>query len=399
VQVSKDPYGGTVSISAEPHQPPLDHWSYALRFFGMLAMSFFVWADIVGEQWAERRAFFWLDLGVGLACFVLVWWRRRWPVGVAVTTTLANMISASAAGPATLALVSLSTHRKLSRIVPVAAVGVLMPMVYRSYQHTAGETTIVWFDYVYYAAITAAICAGGMYIGSRRELYWMLRERAERAEREQEQRLSQARTSERAQIAREMHDVLAHRMSLVTMHAGALAYRDDLSKAEVQASAAVVQQKAGEALHDLRHVLGVLRDPEGSATQDRPQPTLTDIDDLVAEASVAGMLVELTCNVGSDVPDLVGRTVYRIVQEALTNARKHASTPLAEVAIVEEEAGLRVTVWNPWSPHAPTNHDGAGLGLVGLAERVKLVDGKLRHFADAEGFTLTAWLPLATPST
>ncbi|HET7736713.1 MAG TPA: histidine kinase [Nocardioidaceae bacterium] len=389
-----------MSISAEPHQPPLDHWSYALRFFGMLAMSFFVWADIVGQQWEERRAFFWLDLGVGLVCFVLVWWRRRWPLGVAVTTTLANMVSASAAGPATLALVSLSTHRKLSRIIPVAALGVLMPMIYRSFQHTSGETTIVWFDYVYYAAITAAICAGGMYIGSRRELYWMLRERAEQAEREQEQRLSQARTSERAQIAREMHDVLAHRMSLVTMHAGALAYRDDLSKAEVQASAAVVQQKAGEALHDLRHVLGVLREPDGSAaTHDRPQPTLCDIDDLVAEASLAGMLVELTNEVVSEVPDLVGRTAYRIVQEALTNARKHASTPLAKVTITEDAAGLQITVWNPWSPYAPTNRDGAGLGLVGLAERVKLADGKLRHVADGEGFTLTAWLPLATPST
>ena len=109
-----------------------------------------------------------------------------------------------------------------------------------------------------------------MYIGSRRELLWTLRNRAETAEAEQELRVSQARSNERARIAREMHDVLAHRISQISMHAGALSFRDDLTADEMRDSAAVIQEKAHEALTDLRGVLGVLRDDGSGRVGEAP---------------------------------------------------------------------------------------------------------------------------------
>ena len=104
------------------------------------------------------------------------------------------------------------------------------------------------------------LLATGMYIGARRELVASLHDRAERAEREQALRVEQAQANERARIAREMHDVLAHRMSLVAMHAGALAYRTDLSPEQTRHAAEVIQANAHRALADLREVLGLLRE-------------------------------------------------------------------------------------------------------------------------------------------
>ena len=122
-----------------------------------------------------------------------------------------------------------------------------------------------------------------------------------------------------------MHDVLAHRISQVSMHAGALAFREDLTPEEVRASASVIREKAHEALTDLRGVLGVLRGADGEPAL-APQPTYADLAELVAEARESGLNVEFHDRVSapSEVPDAAGRTLYRIVQEGITNARKHA---------------------------------------------------------------------------
>jgi signal transduction histidine kinase len=183
--------------------------------------------------------------------------------------------------------------------------------------------------------------------------------------------MEQARGLERERIAREMHDVLAHRISLVTMHAGALAYRTDLSPEQVRETAGVIADKAHEALADLRAILGALRETEPM----RPQPTLVDLDELVGEATQSGMQVQLE-NALADpraVPERVGRTVYRIVQEALTNARKHApGAPVSVGVSGDAGSGLTVTVSNGMTPRAPVA-GGAGLGLVGMRERAELI--------------------------
>ena len=133
-----------------------------------------------------------------------------------------------------------------------------------------------------------------MYIGSRRELIWTLRQRAERAEAEQELRMAQARGTERSRIAREMHDVLAHRISQISLQAGALGFRSDLDADELRANATVIRDLANEALTDLRGVLGVLRDPGTGELAHAPQPTWSDLPSLVDQAREAGLHVVLS---------------------------------------------------------------------------------------------------------
>jgi signal transduction histidine kinase len=194
-----------------------------------------------------------------------------------------------------------------------------------------------------------------------------------------------------------MHDVLAHRISLVSMHAGALSYRTDLGAEEVSRSAAVIHENAHQALTDLRQVLGVLREDEGTTSVHTPQPSFEDVHQLVHEAVRAGMNVDLHVGVADDrrMPEQVGRTVYRIVQEALTNARKHAPGTKVTVTVTGDvEDGVTVEVVNPMplrrmAPAAP----GAGLGLVGLAERAELAGGRLHHLREGRNFMLAGWLP------
>jgi signal transduction histidine kinase len=241
--------------------------------------------------------------------------------------------------------------------------------------------------------ITVAILGWGAYIGSRRELIWSFRHRAERAEAEQELRIAQARGNERQRIAREMHDVLAHRISLISMHAGALAYRTDLAPEQVRETASLVSDKAHEALAELREVLGVLR----AAEPTRPQPTLVDLRELVAEAEATGMRVVLDDTVPDPaaVPDRIGRTVYRLVQEGLTNARKHApGSPVTVEVRGAPDGWLRVVVRNGRNGLAgPAAATGAGLGLVGMRERVELAGGRLEVTEDPGTLVLEAWLP------
>jgi signal transduction histidine kinase len=254
----------------------------------------------------------------------------------------------------------------------------------------------LWLNIAITAVFTAAVLGWGAYIGSRRELFWTLEQRAERAEAEQELRVAQARGNERARIAREMHDVLAHRISQISMHAGALGFREDLTADQMRASAAVIQEKAHEALTDLRGVLGVLRDDDTGALIDAPQPTYADLPALVADAREAGMHVDYRDLVERDgvlMPDVVGRTVYRIAQEGITNARKHAPGTTLHIDLAgSPEQGVDVVLRNPLG-FGTSRTPGAGLGLIGLAERAELRGGRLEHQHDGSSFVLRAWIP------
>ena len=186
-----------------------------------------------------------------------------------------------------------------------------------------------WYVNLLFCVLAAGVVVAiGMYLGARRDLIASLHDRAERAEREQALQVSTARAGERTRIAREMHDVLAHRMSLVAVHAGALAYRTDLSAAETRETAAIIQANSQRALADLREILGLLRDTERGidVTHHRPQPTLGDLDSLLDDERAAGAHVTLRSDLEDldALPESIGRSAFRIVQEGLTNARKHA---------------------------------------------------------------------------
>jgi signal transduction histidine kinase len=239
-------------------------------------------------------------------------------------------------------------------------------------------------------------------MGAQRQLVDSYRERALTAEREQQARVARARAAERTRIAREMHDVLAHRISLVAMHAGALGYRSDLSEEERGSAAKSIEDNAHRALSDLRAVLGVLRDPTQPAdvAPERPQPGIDDIAALVAEERAGGMRVRLSDRVEDDVPAATGRTAYRIVQEALTNVRKHAPGTAVTVDVAGSTAdGLVIGVRNaaPVGPAAAPPLPASGLGLLGLAERAALAGGRISHGTDpGGGYAVRAWIPWDT---
>lgn len=374
-----------------PHNPPLTRWAEGWRLLLCLAISGLVWGQVAEPEWEQERWLFWLDLGLGLASFPLVHQRRRWPFPVAVALNVVQMVSGFASGPGALAMVSLATRRRIPQLVVVGVVAVVCGQLYFYIAPTFSPDP-PWVNFTFALVFTVAVIAVGMYLGSRRELLWSLRERAQEAEREQELRMDRARSLERERIAREMHDVLAHRISLITMHAGALAYRPDLPTRQVTETAELISTTAHEALTDLREVLGSLR--QGDEEHNRPQPRLVDVRALVEEARASGAAVELHSDLAeAHMPDRIGRTVYRIVQEALTNARKHAPGARVHVTVAGRPGdGIRVRVRNELvgrDGDAP----GAGLGLVGMRERVDLAGGRLQVEREPDSFSLSGWLP------
>lgn len=380
----------------EDYNPPLTRAGHLWRTLLCLAISGLAWGEFVVRQWQHYQAWFWIDLIIGLGSYVVIFGRRRWPFPVAMILALTGLVSMSAAGPATLAAVSLATRRQVPRIVAVGLVSIVVGRLYTHYQPAYSSQDPPWVNFTFLVVITVAISVYGMYVGSRRELLWTLRERAHQAEAEQELRVGRAQAAERERIAREMHDVLAHRISLITMHAGALAYRTDLPPEQIRETADLIQAKAHEALTDLRQVLGVLRSPDG--TGDKPQPTYSDLDALIEEARTTGMIVDFDSDLedGQVPPEQVGRTIYRVIQEALTNARKHAVGAHVAVHVSGTPAeGIRTVVRNSArvGAHGMPLTPGAGLGLVGLKERAELAGGTLSITKDATRFELRCWLP------
>ena len=376
------------------YQPPLRLWSHVWRVLAMLAISALGWLPVWQAEADASHAWWIGDLALGAAMYVLVFFRRRWPVTVALVTALAAGVSGVSAGPAVLAAASVATRRRWREIALVGSVSFASAKFFSTITRTDDDP--VWLLVIANAIATGAVLGWGMYIGSRRELIWTLRNRAERAEAEQELRVAQARGQEQARIAREMHDVLAHRISQISLHAGALAYREDLSPEETRASAEVIRDKAHEALTDLRGVLGVLRDAATGERMRAPQPTYADLPRLLAEARDSGMRIEFEDLVGADEgPEAAGRTVYRIVQEGITNARKHAPGALLTVRVGGgPEDGIDVLLRNPVG-FGPSRTPGSGLGLVGLAERAELRGGHLQHGRDGSTFVLHGWIPWA----
>lgn len=380
-------------MQAIDYQPRLGVWSHVWRYALVVAIAAAAWTELARWQWENDRTWFAADLALGTGALVLVTWRRRWPLTIALVTNAATVISASAGGPATLALVSLATRRRWREIIPVSVVGLGAGLAFDRFNPVSNEPWPVTVPVI--VALIAVTVGWGMYIGSRRELLATLRLRAETAESEQAARVAQARTAERTRIAREMHDVLAHRISMVTMHAGALSYRDDLTPEQVRETAGIIQENSHQALVELRQVLGVLREDPGDADPERPQPSAVDLAGLVDSARDAGMKVSADLGPVDSIPDLLGRTAYRVVQEGLTNARKHAPDTLVTVALAGgPEDGLTIAVRNPIRVGSSLDVPTSGLGLMGLAERATLAGGELRHGVTSNHeFALTVWLP------
>jgi signal transduction histidine kinase len=182
---------------------------------------------------------------------------------------------------------------------------------------------------------------------------------------------------------------------LLSVHAGALEVSPDAPREEIVQAASVIRTSARAAQEELREVLGILRADPGGREAQPPQPTIADLGDLVAQNRQAGMDVTLLDELPDrPVPALAGRTVYRVLQEALTNARKHAAGQPVSISLAGAPGELiRVEVVNGGGGRSG-EHVGAGTGLIGLAERLSLAGGALEPEALAGGgFRLTATIP------
>ncbi|MFE5814440.1 sensor histidine kinase [Streptomyces sp. NPDC056479] len=347
---------------------------------------------ITKENLPEAYAAF--DQVLGALSCAAVWLRRRWPVGLAAVMVPVGLVSSTAGGAGLVALFTLAVHRPFRYVAWVAGTyAVLNPL----YFLLRPEPDMSYGWSVFLASLlTVAVVGWGMLVRSKRQLMLSLRDSARRAENEARLRAEQAQRLAREAIAREMHDVLAHRLTLLSVHAGALEFRPDAPREEIQRAAGVIRESAHEALQDLREIIGVLRADEPDDTG-RPQPTLAALEALVTESREAGMKVTLDQRVTDPaaVPASVGRTAYRIAQEGLTNARKHA--PGTEVTVTVTGApgeGLSVAVRNP-APEGPVPHvPGSGQGLIGLTERATLTGGLLEHGPTGDGgFEVRGRLP------
>ncbi|MET9138987.1 sensor histidine kinase [Streptomyces parvulus] len=335
------------------------------------------------------------DQLIGALACAAVWLRRRWSVGLAAAMLPLGFVSVTSGGATLVALFTLAVHRPFRYVAWVAGAQIALQPLY--YWLRPDPELPYLGSLVFGTLLTAAVVGWGMLARSKRQLMLSLRDRARRAETEARLRAEQAQRLAREAIAREMHDVLAHRLTLLSVHAGALEFRPDAPREEVVRAAGVIRESAHEALQDLREIIGVLRSAESDDAGGRPQPTLAALDALVTESREAGMKVTLAGRVDDPaaVPASVGRTAYRIAQEALTNARKHA--PGSEVTVSVGGApgdGLAISVRNAPAdgevPHVP----GSGQGLIGLTERAVLAGGTLEHGATPEGgFEVRARLP------
>ncbi|MFF9124253.1 sensor histidine kinase [Streptomyces sp. NPDC014889] len=379
--------------------------------------------------------------------------RRRWPIAVvlvAIAITPAQMgFLMGIVGLYTLASCELP-RRVIAALAGMSLVGTMIVTFVRVHQDMArGDLTLGnWF--VPFAAVTTSLGLTapplllGLYVGARRRLMESLRERADSLERElqllaerAEERAEWARNEERTRIAREMHDVVAHRVSLMVVHAAALqaVARKDPEKAVK--NAALVGDMGRQALTELREMLGVLRSTEPAQAQPPVQgrvpeqgvsraaddvplaavgaaaaaaasraaggapegPCLKELDELVGQSAAAGMPVDLSVQgtVRSYAAE-VEQTAYRVVQEALTNVHKHAAGAKTYVRLAHRTAEIAMQVENE-PPPEPASASAAGLpsggnGLLGMRERVAALGGVfVSGPTDAGGFRVSAVIP------
>ncbi len=242
------------------------------------------------------------------------------------------------------------------------------------------------------ALLFAAAWWAGRTLRARRLRAAELEDKTDRLVREQDEREHQAAAEERRRIARELHDIVAHRVTTIVIQAesGAATAGDPV---RARATFGTIAGSGREALDELRRLLGLLRDDHESAVT-APQPSLARLDELVADVRGAGLPVEARIEGRLDgLPAGVDLTAYRILQEALTNALRHARTD-ASVLVRRDQGGLVVEVRNRLGPGSSANGHGAGRGLPGMHERVRVYDGELTAGPAGADWVVRAELPL-----
>jgi signal transduction histidine kinase len=330
-----------------------------------------------------------LLLGPALLVF-----RNRWPVAVCAgtaTVATAYLLAGFAYGPVFLSVVVgfvtavLTGHRRAAWL----SYGVLYAVFLGV---TIGWGGVAWPTELGLLAWLLLVVLAAEVIRARIEH----REQWRQARAEREQRIAD---EQRIAIARELHDVLAHSISLINVQAGVALELLDGDPEQARTALTTIKQTSKDALGEVRQVLGALRAP-GSAAPRAPAPGLDRLDELVRQAAAAGLTVSLrTEGEPSLLPQGVGLAAFRIVQEALTNVIRHSSARTADVVVTYRADGLRVRVADP-GPLSATGGPragGSGSGLAGMRERTAALGGSLSAGPEGEGFEVRAELPLRAP--
>lgn len=371
-------------------------WAVDLALFAYAAIA--AGATATNDRLQVGHTMLVVNVALAIPACLSIWVRRSHPVGTGWLVVGLSAVSSSAVHACIVAVFSAAIHARPRRAVQIAAGAIgATAMVCAIYTGSHGDAIFNGDFFTAWSATTVAALCLGSFVRVRRELVHRLRS-------EQQLQIHEAQLSERARIAREMHDVLAHRISLLSVHAGALEFNQNASPEEVARGLSVIRSSARAAQEELREVVGVLRSGGAEDAVPPPQPTIEDLGRLIEESRAAGMDI----TVAEMVPDpqrstLAGRTIYRVVQEALTNARKHAPGQPVSVSIVGDPgAPVEVEVVNrPAIDRADERGSGArhdhvssGAGLVGLAERLSLAGGTVEHHRLADGgFRLIARIP------
>jgi signal transduction histidine kinase len=372
-------------------------------------VAFIVVESLVAIRFDHSKPRAWLVFAVAVTAIALVL-RHRSPLlslAVVLVVALAVGYGPVITLPVMLALFTVAEYTPRPRLLVAAVIAgavIICADLIHGGQLAPGQV-------ISHAIFVGLAVAVGLFIRARADYVTGLRDRATRLEREQELLADQAVAEERVRIARELHDVVAHNLSLMVVQSQALAATG--AEAEHRATLGSVADLGREALAEMHRMLGVLRlqDGNGSEPEREPQPGVRDLERLIARTREAGLDARLHVHGGQvELPAGVDLSAYRIVQEALTNVIRHAGAEHADVSLVYGEDVVEVTVLDDGTgPPVPAvngsngsngangaNGSADGHGLVGMRERVALFGGRLTAGADAEGrgYRVHATLPL-----
>ena len=247
----------------------------------------------------------------------------------------------------------------------------------------------------YVAIVLVVIWALGVTVASRQAYAEQLEVRTAELERAQHALADRAVADERARIARELHDVVAHAMSLITVQAGVGAHLVDTTPAKAADALRIIEHTGRQAMSEMRRMLTVLRAPGATSDRGDPQPGLGSLPDLIAATRAGGVAVQLTVEgTPRALPPGLDLAAYRIVQEALTNVRRHAPGTTARVTVGHRADAVTIEVRNPVQQPVDVR---PGQGLRGMAERAALYDGTFGAGAHDGEFVVIAHLPATEP--
>jgi signal transduction histidine kinase len=340
-----------------------------------------------------------LALGLGAAASLLA--RRRapgWTLAVSGGLALVLLHVDTPAGTAAViapavALYSLALRRdRASQLV--AAVAAVAAVVLADTLHSGSPTLLQTFGHVLLVAIPLLAADAHR---TRHAYVSLLRERLELAERTREQEAQHRAEQERMRIARDLHDVVAHTLTTINVQAATAAQLFDRDPAHAQAALETIEDASREAIGELRAILGILRNAEDGDVPLSPAPGLDGVADLVTRTRDGGLdvYIDVDGEQPDRVPDAVSLAAFRIVQESLTNARRHAAGAPVRVRLSFEPGRVTLAVQNGPGNSVGANGATAGVGILGMTERASAVGGTLRASRLADGFRVDAELPYA----